>query len=91
MKLIKENPWQYLSVKLPMLGAFLLLVLVPLVQWALDFNLIPDEHKAIVVGVVLPLLALIGKKIYQPKLHQIQSFAAVQNKDENLVVYQKVC
>ena len=84
MKLIKENPWQYLSVKLPMLGAFLLLVLVPLVQWALDFNLIPDEHKAIVVGVVLPLLALIGKKIYQPKLHQIQSFAVVQNKDENL-------
>lgn len=84
MKLTKENPWQFLSVKLPMLGAFLLLVLVPLVQWALDFELIPEQYKAIVVGVVLPLLALIGKKIYQPNLHQIQSFAAVQNKDENL-------
>lgn len=84
MKLIKENPWQFLSVKLPMLGAFLLLVLVPLVQWALDFELIPEQYKAMVVGVVLPLLALIGKKIYQPNLNQIQSFAAVQNKDENL-------
>ena len=84
MKLIKENPWQYLSVKLPMLGAFLLLVLIPALQWALDFELIPEQYKAIVVGVVLPLLALIGKKIYQPNLHQIQSFAAVKNKDENL-------
>lgn len=83
MKLIKENPWQFLSVKLPMLGAFLLLVLIPTLQWALDFELIPEQYKAIVVGLVLPLLALIGKKIYQPELHQatnstqIQAFASV--------------
>ena len=72
MKLINENPWQYLSVKLPMLGAFFMLVLIPALQWALDFQLIPKEHEAIVVGIVIPLLGLIGKKIYQPELHAPQ-------------------
>lgn len=78
MKLIKENAWQYLSVKLPILGAFLLLVIVPLLQWALDFELIPEQYKAIVVGVVLPLLSLIGKKIYQPYLNQATNSAQIQ-------------
>ncbi|MDQ9023162.1 TIGR02594 family protein [Acinetobacter sichuanensis] len=72
MKLINENPWQYLSVKLPMLGAFFMLVLIPLLQWALDFQLIPEEHEAVVIGIVIPLLGLIGKKIYQPELHAPQ-------------------
>lgn len=78
MKLIKESAWQYLSVKLPILGAFLLLVIVPLLQWALDFELIPEQYKAIVVGVVLPLLSLIGKKIYQPNLNQATNSAQIQ-------------
>ena len=61
-----------------MLGAFLLLVIIPLLQWALDFELIPEQYKAIVVGVVLPLLSLIGKKIYQPNLNQATNTAQIQ-------------
>ena len=84
MKLINESAFKHLSVKLPMLGAFLLLVLIPALQWALDFQVIPKEYESVLIGVVLPLLALIGRKIYQPQLHQVQSFAAVPNTDDNL-------
>ena len=84
MKLINESAFKHLSVKLPMLGAFLLLVLIPALQWALDFELVPKEYEPIIIGTVLPLLAFIGRKIYQPQLHQIQSFAAVPNTDDNL-------
>ena len=84
MKLINESAFKHLSVKLPMLGAFLLLVLIPAVQWALDFELVPKAYEPIIIGTVLPLLAFIGRKIYQPQLHQVQSFAAVPNTDDNL-------
>ena len=84
MKLINESAFKHLSVKLPMLGAFLLLVLIPALQWALDFQVIPKEYEPIIIGTVLPLLAFIGRKIYQPQLHQVQSFAAVPNTDDNL-------
>ena len=84
MKLINESAFKHLSVKLPMLGAFLMLVLIPALQWALDFQVIPKEYEAVLIGVVLPLLAFIGRKIYQPQLHQVQSFAAVPNTDDNL-------
>ena len=84
MKLINESAFKHLSVKLPMLGAFLLLVLIPALQWALDFQVIPKEYEAVLIGVILPLLAFIGRKIYQPQLHQVQSFAAVPNTDDNL-------
>ena len=84
MKLINESAFKHLSVKLPMLGAFLLLVLIPALQWALDFELVPKEYEPIIIGTVLPLLAFIGRKIYQPQLHQIQSFASVPNTDDNL-------
>ena len=84
MKLINESAFKHLSVKLPMLGAFLLLVLIPALQWALDFELLPKEYESIIIGTVLPLLAFIGRKIYQPQLHQVQSFAAVPNTDDNL-------
>ena len=84
MKLINESAFKHLSVKLPMLGAFLLLVLIPALQWALDFELVPKAYESIIIGTVLPLLAFIGRKIYQPQLHQIQSFAAVPNTDDNL-------
>lgn len=78
MKLINENPWQYLSVKLPMLGAFLMLVIIPALQWALDFQLISEKYYAVVTGIVIPALAWIGKKIYQPKLHtEINSFMTI--------------
>ena len=69
MKLINENAWKYLSVKLPILGAFLLLVLIPALQWALDFQVIPQQHHALIVGIIIPALAWIGKKIAQPELH----------------------
>ena len=84
MKLIDQSAFKYLSVKLPMLGAFFMLVLIPLLQWALDFQLIPKDYEALVVGVVISLLAFIGKKIYQPNLHadvqvtEILSFAKLQ-------------
>jgi len=84
MKLINESAFKHLSVKLPMLGAFLMLVLIPALQWALDFELVPKEYEPIIIGTVLPLLAFIGRKIYQPQLHQVQSFAAVPNTDDNL-------
>ena len=84
MKLINESAFKHLSVKLPMLGAFLLVVLIPALQWALDFQIIPKEYEPIIIGTVLPLLAFIGRKIYQPQLHQVQSFAAVPNTDDNL-------
>ena len=84
MKLINESAFKHLSVKLTMLGAFLLLVLIPALQWALDFQVIPKEYEPIIIGTVLPLLAFIGRKIYQPQLHQVQSFAAVPNTDDNL-------
>ena len=70
MKFIEENVWKYLSVKLPMLGAFLLLVLIPGLQWAVDFKVIPTEYHATITGVVIVWLGWIGRKIYQPSLHQ---------------------
>ena len=84
MKLIDQSAFKYLSVKLPMLGAFLLLVVIPALQWAIDFKLIPAEYHAFVTGVVMVVLTFIGKKIYQPELHKIQSFAAVPNAEDNL-------
>ena len=78
MKLISENPWQYLSVKLPMLGAFLMLVVIPLLQWMVDFEVIPTEYHAFVTGTLMVVLSWIGKKIYQPKLHtEINSFMTI--------------
>lgn len=84
MKLINESAWQYLSVKLPMLGAFLLLVIIPALQWALDFKLIPDQHYAVVTGVVIPALAWIGRKIAQPSLHNVNPFVTVTAGHSNI-------
>ncbi|WP_286715933.1 TIGR02594 family protein [Acinetobacter sp. UBA2581] len=72
MKLIEQSAWKYLSVKLPILGAFLLLVVIPALQWAMDFKVIPVEYHAFITGSVMVFLSWLGKKIYQPKLHQPQ-------------------
>lgn len=77
MKLINESAFKHLSVKLPMLGAFFMLVLIPLLQWALDYQLVPTKYESIVVGTVLPILAWVGRKIYQPSLHQPLGFVGV--------------
>ncbi len=69
MKFIQENALQYLSVKLPLLGAFLMLAALVL-QWALDFNFIPEQYAPFIIGTVLPALSWLGRKIAQPKLHQ---------------------
>ena len=53
-----------------MLGAFLLLVIIPGLQWAVDFKVIPTEYHATITGVVIVWLGWIGRKIYQPSLHQ---------------------
>ena len=69
MKLIEQNSWQYLSVKLPIVGAFLLGVIPVLIQEGINTQLIPSEYHALLLSAVLPLLATIGRKIKQPELH----------------------
>lgn len=69
MKFIEQNAWQYLSVKLPAVGAFLLLVVIPFLQWLVDFQIIPEQYHATITGVVMVGLSWFGKKLYQPKLH----------------------
>lgn len=75
MKLIQESALQYLSVKLPLLGAFLMLAALAL-QWALDFNFIPEQYAPFIIGTVLPALSWIGRKIVQPKT-QTLGFATI--------------
>lgn len=77
MKLIEQSAWKYLSVKLPILGAFLLLVVIPALQWAMDFKVIPVEYHAFITGSVMVFLSWLGKKIYQPKLHQHLGFTTI--------------
>ncbi|WP_333835473.1 N-acetylmuramoyl-L-alanine amidase [Acinetobacter schindleri] len=77
MKLIEQSAWKYLSVKLPILGAFLLLVVIPALQWAMDFKVIPVEYHAFITGSVMVFLSWLGKKIYQPKLQQHLGFATI--------------
>ncbi len=77
MKLIQESALQYLSVKLPLLGAFLMLAALTL-QWALDFNFIPEQYAPFIIGTVLPALSWVGRKIAQPQLHnQPLGFATI--------------
>ncbi len=75
MNFINESAWKYLSVKLPILGAFLMLAALVL-QWALDFNFIPQQYAPFIIGTVLPALSWIGRKIAQPQL-QNQSLGFV--------------
>ncbi len=76
MKFIEQNALQYLSVKLPLLGAFLMLAVL-VIQWALDFNFVPQQYAPFIVGTVLPALSWLGRKIAQPSLHQSLGFVAV--------------
>ena len=77
MKLIQESALQYLSVKLPLLGAFLMLAVLA-IQWALDFNFIPEQYAPFIIGTVLPALSWVGRKIAQPQLHnQSLGFATI--------------
>lgn len=76
MKFIEQNALQYLSVKLPLLGAFLMLSVL-VIQWALDFNLVPQQYAPFIVGTVLPALSWLGRKIAQPSLHQPLGFVTV--------------
>ena len=75
MKFIQENALQYLSVKLPLLGAFLMLAVL-VIQWALDFNFIPEQYAPFIIGTVLPALSWVGRKIAQPKT-QTLGFATI--------------
>lgn len=77
MKLIEQSAWKYLSVKLPILGAFLLLVVIPALQWAMDFKVIPTEYHATITGIVMVWLSWFGRKIYQPGLHQNSALGVV--------------
>lgn len=83
MKLIDESAFKYLSVKAPIIGAFILGVIPAILQNGMDLQLIPPQYHALILTVVLPLLAAWGKKVYQPELHhatniaQIHAFAAL--------------
>lgn len=80
----KTNPFEYLQVKLPTWGLFLLGLLPIIVQYAMDQQVIPTEYHVLILTVVLPLLQQIGKRIPQPELHKVQSFAATPNTNDNL-------
>lgn len=69
MKFIENSAWQYLSVKLPTIGAFIMLILLPALQWGVDFEVIPKEYHAFVTGTLMLGLSWIGKKISQPRLN----------------------
>jgi N-acetylmuramoyl-L-alanine amidase len=73
----KTNPFQYLQVKLPTWGLFLLGLLPIIVQYAMDQQVIPTEYHVLILTIVLPLLQQIGKRIPQPELHEVQSFATI--------------
>lgn len=70
MKFIDENPTKFLSVKLPFYGALLVGLLPIILEKSMGNGLIPQEYHAMVVSVILPTLAYIGRSIYQPELHQ---------------------
>lgn len=72
MKFTNDSALKYLSVKLPYLGAFLILA-ANILQWSLDYKLMPVEYQLIASTIVLPALSHLGKKIYQPELHDDQS------------------
>lgn len=51
---------------------------VLVIQWALDFNFIPEGVAPFIVGTVLPALSWLGRKIAQPQLHnQPLGFATI--------------
>lgn len=66
---IPDNPMKYLSVKLPVWGAFILGIVPVILQQGIDTQIIPPQYHAMLLTVVLPALALFGKKKYQPELH----------------------
>ena len=76
MKLIEQSAMKYLSVKLPALGAFLMLAVLML-QWGLDYQFVPDRYAPFIIGTVLPGLSWLGRKIAQPNLYQPLSFATI--------------
>lgn len=70
IKLIEEkNPAKYLSVKLPIIGAFLVGLLPVLIEKSMSTQLIPNEYHIVMVSVVLPTLTYLGRIIHQPELH----------------------
>ncbi|PVZ90088.1 hypothetical protein C9426_01540 [Serratia sp. S1B] len=71
MKFTNDSALKYLSVKLPYLGAFLILA-ASILQWTLDYKIMPLQYQLIVSTIILPMLSHLGKKIYQPELHDDQ-------------------
>lgn len=69
MKMIDENPFKFLSVKLPLWGSFIFGLLPIIIDKSMDTQLIPTEYHALIVSIVLPTLAFYGRMIYQPELH----------------------
>ena len=78
MKFIQESAWQYLSVKLPAWGAFIFGVLPVLIQEGVNTQLIAPQYHAMLLTVVLPALALFGKKNISPNYILNQQFWVLQ-------------
>lgn len=69
MKFIKENPMKFLSVQLPIYGAFFIGVLPVMIEKAMQTQIIPAEHHAFLMTVILPILTILGRMIKQPSLN----------------------
>ena len=54
MKYNTDSPFKYLSLKLPILGAFLLGVIPVLLQEGINTQLIPPEYHTLILSIVLP-------------------------------------
>lgn len=82
MTFIEGNAFKYLSVKLPALGAFIMLVLIPALQVAVDYQIIPTQYHAFITGAVMMALSWFGRKIYQPSLHEKVDAPSTTPKDD---------
>lgn len=71
MKFNQGSMFKYLSVKLPTIGAFILVVLIPFIEFLVQYQLVPQQYHAFITGVVLVFLTWIGRKIHQPELVQL--------------------
>lgn len=70
MKFIKDidNIFKFKSIKFPIYGSFIFGLLPIIIEKSMNTELIPPEHHALVVSVILPALAFYGRILYQPEL-----------------------
>lgn len=87
MNFISDSPWKYLSVKLPVIGSFILGLLPAVLQSGMDTQLIAPEYHALLLSTALPALSLIGKKTYQPELHPEPTILGLASLDRTAITF----